>query len=141
MAFFKAIDTLLLGNVYTLEARLDDIVIALLVNLHFGDIAYTWLSASDSKYFSQHPNEALVFLSAIEAGKRGCKKIVLGGGVGGIHDSLFQYKIAFSGLTSDFFSYQKVYLPEEYEKLNEIQRHRYPNSKTGFFPRYRSFTA
>jgi hypothetical protein len=137
--FFKSIDKLLAGNMFTLETKMDNKVIASVVNLNFGDIAYTWLSASDVEHLDQHPNEVLIYLSAVEARKKGCKNIILGGGVGGTHDSLFRYKIAFSGLTEDFYSYQKIHQPREYDELTKMRNHSDEVSQTGFFPAYRSY--
>lgn len=112
--------------------------VAAVLLLRNGDICYAWLACSDDEYFHLHPNELSFYQSALEAKRKGCKFLILGGGYSGV-DSLFRFKAGFSGLFKDFHVYKKIHLENEYSELIKC-RNRYDNGATGdFFPEYRNY--
>ena len=65
--------------------------VAAVLLLSYGNICYTWLACSNDEYFHLHPNELSFYQSALEAKRRGCKYLILGGGYSG-EDSLWTFK-------------------------------------------------
>jgi len=113
-------------------------LISAVLTLNYGDLCYDWLSGSKAEYHHLFPNDMCIYQSAVEARKKGCKTLVLGGGSSG-EDSLFKFKAEFSGLFKDFYVYKKIHLEDEYNEIVRL-RNRYTKEPAGdFFPEYRSY--
>ena len=70
---------------------------------------------------------------------RGNEIMHLGGGVGGEHDSLLQFKVGFSPLRNTFSTLRVVVDERDYGRLVAARDSRLdPSSRTGFFPLYRN---
>ncbi len=128
-----------LGNHITLcYVAYDNEPIAAVLILRYGVLSYDWLSCSKAEYLHLYPNDMCIYQSAVEARKKGCKFLILGGGVSG-DDSLFKFKAEFSRSFKDFYVYKKIHLENEFRELVRL-RNRYDNEPAGdFFPEYRSY--
>lgn len=112
--------------------------IAAVLALNYGGLCYDWLSCSKHECLHLYPNDLCIYQSVVEARKKGCKFLILGGGVSG-EDSLFRFKAEFSRSFKDFYVYKKIHLENEYSEIVRL-RNRYSNEPTGnFFPEYRSY--
>jgi len=100
------------------------------------DLAYTWLSGSKTQYMNLNPNNMLTHKSILELKKEGFQHLIMGSGKSTSRDSLFDFKEGFSPLKKDFYVYKNVHLPQEYNRLVELQNCKGLGNEE-FFPKYR----
>ena len=104
-----------------------------LVQYHLGGTA--------GKYLSQAPSKLMFHFMRGWAKESGYPIFHIGGGVGGLPDSLFRFKAGFSNQISDFYTYRFIVDKEKYEILVQLAGSRLEDCCTdysGFFPAYRS---
>ena len=81
----------------------------------------------------------LVFETARELFRdRRADVLHLGGGTGGRHDSLFDFKAGFSRRRHPFHTWQWIVLPELHDDLCRARGRDPAAAGTGFFPLYRA---
>lgn len=94
------------------------------------------LSGSRGELRHLAPSNLLLYEAALWGCANGCKTLHLGEGLGSAEDSLFQFKKSFyRGEVRPRHIGQKIFLPEEYERLVAM---RMDLPEGGFFPRYRA---
>ena len=112
-------------------------IIAGLLIVRYGDLAYSWLSGSNPDYLHLRPNDLMFGGTIWDLKKAGFRYFVLGGGVSSAEDSLFEYKANFSKLRKDFYVYKRIHLEKEYERLVKL-REQAGEIPGDFFPKYRA---
>jgi hypothetical protein len=96
------------------------------------------LSGSDGRLQSVQPTKLLIHFAGGWARERGNSVLHLGGGVGGIADSLLQFKGGFSPRRHPFVTLRIVVDEQEYERLVAARHPEIdPLRRSGFFPLYR----
>lgn len=102
----------------------------------YGDIMQYHLSGTKTKFLKMAPMKLLLDEARLIANEMELKHFHLGGGVGGINDSLFEFKAAFSKTYHQFKIWKKIINPEVY---NELVKNRFGNSipTSDYFPLYR----
>jgi hypothetical protein len=134
-SFFNAAVQLLGEHLSLPHVTYQGDIIAGMLLLKYGELAYFWLSGSKSSYLRLYPNNLLLYSSFLQSKKEGLKYFVLGGGL--TAESLFTFKAGFSKLTKDFYVYKRIHHKREYERLVEL-RGKYSRQISGdFFPQYR----
>jgi hypothetical protein len=108
-----------------------------------GGIIQYHLSGGSSKFKKEAPTKLLIDFVRDWGNEHGAHTFHLGGGVGSMRDSLFNFKEGFSDRRHIFSIWQKILLPEEYKYLcdakNDLNRkNNLINSSGSFFPLYRS---
>jgi CelD/BcsL family acetyltransferase involved in cellulose biosynthesis len=104
--------------------------------------SYSFLGGTDSAYFDLRPNDLLKYEIIRWSRSKGLKNYVLGGGAAP-SDGIERYKRSFAPFGRvDFFTGQRVLMPETYEQLVDLRDARDPLSNadlavTKFFPAYR----
>jgi hypothetical protein len=78
----------------------------------------------------------LTHKSILELKKEGFQYLIMGSGKSTSRDSLFDFKEGFSPLKKDFYVYKNVHLPQEYNRLVELQNCK-ELANEEFFPKYR----
>jgi hypothetical protein len=106
-----------------------------------GILAYH-LTGIDERYLREAPSKLLIHAATDWGRERGDRYLHLGGGVGGAHDSLYEFKAGFSRLRLPFHTLRLVVDPEAYEQLtSERVPDADPTDLQGFFPIYRRAVA
>jgi Acetyltransferase (GNAT) domain len=107
---------------------------------HANGLVNNFLSASDSDSAQLAPNNLMFYEVIRWAKRRGYRWYNLGGGYRP-DDGVMRFKMNYSQHTADFYTYQKIHLPDAYECLVQEWRHAAPptNKEQGsaFFPLYR----
>lgn len=119
-------------------------VIAGILILTYGGIAYYWLGGTDTNYLKLYPTNFLLYNTMLQLKNRGIHSFVLGGGLMD-NDSLFKFKSSFSKLSKDFYIYKKIHNLEIYQVLCE-NRYKFDNFEEknteepnfNYFPKYRA---
>ena len=97
------------------------------------------LSGTDAAFHAIQPTKLMLDFVRDWAQGRGNEIMHLGGGVGGEHDSLLQFKVGFSPLRNTFSTLRVVVDERDYGRLVAARDSRLdPSSRTGFFPLYRN---
>lgn len=109
-------------------------------------IAQVHLTACLDEFVKMSPQKLLYDAGSIWARERGCSALHLGGGVGSREDSLFHFKLGFSRVTHDFFTWQWVVDPAAAEALASrrarwMEFNQLVPTARDFFPAYRVPTA
>ena len=105
---------------FILGAYTGDKLTAAIIILYGGGVGYSYLSATDREFQELRPNNILFYQMLIECKRRGCHTFVLGGGAHG-EDGTFKFKQNFSELTAEFFIYDRLHMPDVYQKLIELK--------------------
>jgi CelD/BcsL family acetyltransferase involved in cellulose biosynthesis len=115
-----------------------DVVAAALFVEEAGIVQYH-LSGSDERFNRLRPNKVMLHGAREWAKARGNRVLHLGGGVGGMHDSLFEFKAGFSPQRHPFHTLRIVIRARDYQRL-AAQRGRSVDSgdHLGYFPSYRA---
>lgn len=97
------------------------------------------LSASYRDYQSLAPTNLLLYEAACYGCENGCQTFHLGGGVGGMEDSLYQFKKSFNRNEDTRFQIgKKIFDLERYEELVRLRGEKEKKAADGcFFPEYR----
>ena len=138
LSYFQAFLTELPLNSRFVLALHEGRVVACSLYLHDTEDLYAYLGGLDLEFQDLRPRNALTF-EMIKWGKaNGMKRLVLGGGYRP-DDGVFRHKASFSPLRADFFVYQKVHIPEEYERICGLcnSSENSERGTIGFFPAYR----
>jgi hypothetical protein len=99
------------------------------------------LSGTIEEFHSQYPTKVMLDSVRTWAKERGNRIMHLGGGYGGVEDSLFQFKAGFSHLRAPFYTWRLISDTEGYRALCDLweEKHHKPASQiNGFFPAYRA---
>jgi hypothetical protein len=99
------------------------------------------LSATADEYFQEHPSKLMLHHLRGWLKARGNKVYHVGGGVGALRDTLHLFKIGFSPLTSEFYTWRLIPDQARYDTLvNRWRTHngQEPPSADEFFPQYRA---
>lgn len=96
------------------------------------------LSGTDARFVRERPNKLMLHFVRAWAKQRGNRWLHLGGGVGGVEDSLFRFKSGFSDGRRPFHTWRLVPLTDVYRAL-VTSRHGEAGrlDGRGFFPDYR----
>jgi hypothetical protein len=96
------------------------------------------LSGTDPAYASHAPSKLMLHAVRGWARERGNQSLHLGGGVGGVNDSLFEFKAGFSPLRHPFHSWRVILDRPSYERLvRERDASADPADVRDYFPLYR----
>ena len=96
------------------------------------------LSGSDSAFQTIQPTKLMIHFVADWARERGDAVLHLGGGVGGVADSLLLFKSGFSPLRHPFATLRIVVDEQEYDRLVAARHPDIdPRRRSGYFPLYR----
>jgi lipid II:glycine glycyltransferase (peptidoglycan interpeptide bridge formation enzyme) len=133
--FFHSAFRSLENSLYFWKIRYRGEIIAGVLVLHYGNLAYTWLSGAMEEFYSLFPNNFLIYQTILQLKREPIDYLILGGGKASGEDSLFAFKAGFSPFRKDFYIYKKIHLPVEYQKL--IKMSGMTSSDTGYFPLYR----
>ncbi len=99
------------------------------------------LGGTDERYLRAAPTKFMIDFVWRWAKDQAYKTVHLGGGVGGVEDSLFQFKARFSPHRGEFFTYRLVVDEAKHAMLNhaaEAVRGIAAAASLEFFPAYRS---
>ncbi len=104
-----------------------------------GGIVQYHLSGTADQFCRFAPNKLMLDFVRWWAKDRGFRWFHLGGGFGGVKESLFHFKAGFSKLAADFHTYRLVLDAEKYEHLTGKRRQqgRPAEPPPDFFPEYR----
>lgn len=94
-----------------------------------------YLSGTNFEYRKLAPSKAIISKAHELAKSLGIRHLILGGGVGSAHDSLFKFKSGFSNIIKPFFITKKIFNENIYQELcatNNIN-----SSTEAYFPAYR----
>jgi lipid II:glycine glycyltransferase (peptidoglycan interpeptide bridge formation enzyme) len=91
------------------------------------------LSGTLTKYMHLNPLRLILDEARIQGTTEAYDFLNLGGGLGGVEDSLFKYKSTFSKEIKEFKIWKYIVNPEVYESLSKHNN----VGATGFFPSYR----
>lgn len=94
------------------------------------------LSGSLREYGNLAATNLLLYKAALWGAANGCRTLYLGGGVGGLNDSLFKFKKSFyKGELQEFYVGKKVFNVEIYQWLVSMRKGQIKNND--YFPLYR----
>jgi ribosomal protein S18 acetylase RimI-like enzyme len=97
------------------------------------------LGGSDQMLIRAGPMKLMIHYAACWAKGRGNRYLHLGGGVGGVDDSLFDFKLGFSPLRHSFYTLRAVVNEAEFDRLMIASgESRQAQTPDGFFPPYRA---
>lgn len=116
-------------------ARYDGINIGAILLIRTNNIMHYYLGGVDRDYLQLSPLKPMLAEAHALAIKNNVRYFVLGGGPGGLDDSLIRFKKGFSDLVYPFRVFKKIVEPIAYKKIcsmNEID----PDAAE-FFPAYR----
>lgn len=139
--FFKSTDF----KTYLIEVSEPECnrVIASAMMVNCGNIFQYHLSGTLPEFYRKYPMK-LILGTAIElAFEQAASVFVLGGGVGGKRDSLFDFKYGFSKQARVFRTISKIIDPDAYDllvdsKMKELGVSEASFKNNGFFPAYRN---
>lgn len=97
------------------------------------------LSGTDEAFRKERPTKLMLHFVRGWAKERGARWLHLGGGVGGMEDSLFKFKAGFSKERTPFYTLRMMTDPERYHALSKAKHPELDPTTTlaGFFPLYR----
>ncbi|MBP6927490.1 MAG: GNAT family N-acetyltransferase [Caldisericales bacterium] len=144
-SFFEAMERMDEKFCFILGAYFEEKLVASIIIIQHGGVAYSYLSATNRDYQELRPNNLLFFDMLLKCKERGCHSFVLGGGAGG-EDGTYLFKLNFSQLEKDFFIYDRLHIPDLYLKLIELKTEYEHNcshedfdpQSVSFFPIYRA---
>lgn len=124
-------------HLWTVSAGLDVMAGALFTECR-GIVQYH-LGGTLDRFLPGNPLKLLFHRAADWFKRRGNRWLHLGGGVGGVRDSLMHFKVGFSPRTFPFYTWQVVLDPDMYAKLLLRARRDRPldTPRSSFFPAYR----
>jgi CelD/BcsL family acetyltransferase involved in cellulose biosynthesis len=130
---------LALGDAITLwVVEIGGIVAAAALLVNSGEIVQYHLAGWDVQFARARPSKLLLHGARGWAKEQGARHLHLGGGVGGAHDSLFEFKAGFSPERHLFHTLRVVVDEPAYRQLVAARDPRLdPASRDGFFPLYR----
>jgi hypothetical protein len=103
-----------------------------------GSIVQYHLSGTDEAFMRERPTKLMLHFVRSWAKERGARWLHLGGGVGGIEDSLFKFKAGFSKERTPFYTLRITTDPDRYRALSKAKHPELdPSELGGFFPLYR----
>lgn len=143
LAYFQRLAGVLGDRLIVGVVRRDGVVISTLLVAASCGIAHTLFSGTYSVAMSHHPSVLLTIEAIKWCKQRGYKVLHLGGGLGGHHDSLFQFKSEFSKGRLPFRTIRLVLDSARYERLAYKRARELGLDEPGrldpsFFPTYRS---
>lgn len=103
-----------------------------------GDIVQYHLSGTDERFVRNRPTKLMLDFVRKSSKALGARWFHLGGGIGGVEDSLFRFKAGFSRLRAPFHTCRIVPAPAMYEALCLARGLTPAADLAGFFPAYRS---
>jgi hypothetical protein len=130
-----------MSNVFSLlTITYDDKVISAGLFSECNGLVEYHLSGTDDDYLHLQPLKLLIHEASKWARDRGNHTLHLGGGLSGAEDSLLNYKLGFSKVTSEFFTWRLVVNPSVYESLTTSRSRRVGGEgpvDDDYFPSYR----
>jgi len=104
-----------------------------------GEIVQYHLSGTDDRFLRERPTKLLLHFVRGWAKEAGAHWLHLGGGVGGLEDSLFKFKAGFSKTFFPFYTLRMIVNSDVYRAYANVK---YPDADgdallNGFFPLYR----
>ena len=108
--------------------------------VEMGGLVHYHLSATATEYIRYGPNKLIIPFMRSWSQRRSNKVLHLGGGVGGMSDSLFHFKAGFSDARAEFYSYRVIVNRQAYDALSRAAGSRDGLSHAdppGYFPAYR----
>ena len=105
-----------------------------------GRIVQYHLSGTAATYSRLAPDKLMLDAVRWWAKDQGFARFHLGGGVGGVSQSLFHFKAGFSDLRAEFHTWRLVFDAAKHERLVSLWRRRRPDMEPAadYFPEYRS---
>lgn len=104
-----------------------------------GDYSQYFLSGTDPEFYNLYPNKLLLASSMERLCDEGCKYFLLGGGVSGSRDGLFDFKYGFTRKTSKLYQCKEILNAQEYERLSSDWKSKNNiNLNNHYFPQYRA---
>jgi GNAT superfamily N-acetyltransferase len=138
-AYFDRLREALDGRLHLCLVEEDAAVAAAGLFVETDGIVQFHLAGADEAFRRLEPSKLMVDFAADWASARGNRYLHLGGGVGGVNDSLLYYKAGFSPLRHAFRTLHAVVDEAEYDRLVAAHEVRTPASpEAEFFPRYRA---
>lgn len=132
--FFTILFNRLPENALLFTVRGGDILAAVGIFLRYGDNLEYFLSASDERMLSRHPNHLMLHHVGCWARGEGLMRLHLGGG----RPSLQFFKRGFGNNVAPYYVGEHVHDRRAYAGLTDALRRRFPNAgSSGFFPAYR----
>lgn len=117
-------------------ARYKQLNIGAILLLKTNNIIHYYLGGVDRDYIKLSPLKPMLAAAHEMAIREKIKYFVLGGGPGGLSDSLIRFKMGFSSIIFPFYVVKKIINPEIYK---DICKSRSINTQSvDFFPAYRS---
>lgn len=137
--FFVAFFEKMSANARFVLAEYEGQVVAATLYLHDKDFVYSYLGGADHSFQQVRPTNAVIYDTILWAKGRGKKRLVLGGGYEP-NDGIFRFKSSFSPLLAKFHVYNRIHMPEEYERMCKAWSEYYRSDlEPGqYFPAYRS---
>ena len=143
MNYFNEMKAAFKGQMFLVNAKLEEKTIASSLFLVSEDYMHYHLSATDPEYYSFAANNFVLKVAGDYGKENGKKWLHLGGGLSSSEeDSLFKFKRSFAREDrnlQEFWLGRAIYNQVVYEKL--IQKRREEgclDEETGFFPKYRA---
>ena len=137
-AYFSDLRNALGDRLHLFVVERDGTLVAGSLFVATGSIFEYHLSGIDAGSLNWHPGKLLTYHASLWAKERGLEVLHLGGGVGGVEDSLFHFKLGFSPRRHPFSTSRLVVDEVAYRRLtlaNDPSSD--PDDRSGFFPAYR----
>jgi hypothetical protein len=137
-AYFDALRASLGASLHLAVVEIDGAIAAAGLFVETDGLVEFHLSGTEEAFLKDRPTKLMLHSVRSWAKDRGDRVLHLGGGVGGAHDSLFDFKAGFSKGRHPFHTLRLVCDPERYAELvraNDPDAD--PTDLTGFFPAYR----
>jgi hypothetical protein len=137
-AYFDALRASLGPSLHLSVVEIDGSIAAAGLFVETAGLVEFHLSGTEESFLKDRPTKLMLHSVRAWAKDRGDRVMHLGGGVGGAHDSLFDFKAGFSKGRYPFHTLRLVSDPERYAELvlaNDPDAD--TTDLTGFFPAYR----
>lgn len=136
LSFLEKLLNVLSKNMIIFTAIHEGIPTSSSIFLFKSGIIHYWLSGSDSDYKNLYSNNLLLSEAITWAKENENQTFML---MGGSSEGLRSFKESFSNTKTGFYTLNKIHNTSTYSVINEIVRKQKPgDSKTNFFPYYRS---
>lgn len=104
--YFGIIAQQMTGRALLLISKIEDEIVCAGLFFHDRDVAYAHLVGYTTSKSCRSPTKLLFDDACRYFRKRGCKQLLLGGGLGARQDSLFHFKSGFSDIVLPFFVWE-----------------------------------
>jgi hypothetical protein len=138
-AYFAALPAALGPRLHLAVVEKDGAIAAAGLFVETNGIVQYHLSGTDGAHTDSQPLKLMIHFVRSWARERGAATLHLGGGLGSVNDSLFQFKLGFSPRRHPFHTLRAVLDEPAYRRLvRDRDPSLDPSDVTGYFPLYRS---